>query len=1074
MWRFYPLLFIISLLASRLQAEPVAFVQNRGQWASEVRFRAEIPGGYLYLKDNALHYVFYDGSALSSHHTPTAGQPISDQIPGHAVEVRFEGANTASQIETSHPSPTIRNYLTGKNPTGNVAAFSEVLYHDLYPGIDLRLYAYYQTLKYEFIVRPGADPSVIQLVYLGANQLRIDKEQLIVETSLQAITESRPYSYVSQNGRATEVAAFWQLDAGQSPAGNSRKVGFRFPNGYDKSQTLTIDPELVFSTYSGSYSDNWGMTATYDTDGNLYSGGIVFGPDFPATTGAFRTRFSGVVDVAILKFSPDGSKLLYATFLGGKAAEVPHSLIVNGQGNLVVMGSTSSTDFPVTAGAYQTKTQLGTPASYSFATTTSIEFTNGSDLFVSILSPDGKQLVASTFVGGASKDGVGSRLSTGPNSDGISFRNYGDDLRGEVIVGPDNDVYVASVTESTDFPAPALPVTGTNLADGVVFRLSADLSQLRWSSRIGGSGYDKAHSLKLTSSGTLYVGGVTTSRDLPASADAIKSKPESTTQADGFVARFDNQQLTRLTYLGTAADDIVYLLDVDTDGNPYVFGSTKGKYPVTTGTYQNAGSSQFIHALDANLSSTVFSTVVGSERATPDIAPTAFLINECGNIYLSGWGGAVNARTGYNVSSSTNGLPVTSGAYKRTTNGSNFWVALLERGAKSLLYATFVGSEAVGRGDHVDGGTSRFNKQGVIYHAVCACGGTSFPATAQAWSKTNNSSNCNNLAFKFDVDRLRAGFDTYRGTEKGIVTGCTPLTLTFQNTSTGGKQYQWVIDGQVVSTDTAKTSYVFTKAGQYTVKIRAYNPLTCQRVDSVQQVITVNPANFRVSPDTTICPDAAAMLRASGAIQYVWSPADGLSSTTIANPIARPKQTTTYTVDMTNEYGCTTRRNVTVSSDASFRPDFSVQIGENCSQAAQLTFVNNTKNADQYVWQLGNGDTIRTTIPENYQYEQSGQYAVTLTAYRNGCSLSTTKPINVENLNNIPNVITPNNDGKNDVFNSGLFNAQLVIYNRWGRRVFEASPYQNNWGSNVDNGVYYYLLTTPSGVQCKGWIQVLE
>ncbi|QHV98868.1 gliding motility-associated C-terminal domain-containing protein [Spirosoma endbachense] len=1071
--RFYSLFLFICLFTTSLRAEPVAFVQNRGQWADEVRFRAEIPGGYLYLKANALHYVFYDGAILSSHHTPTAGQPMSDQIPGHAVEVRFEGANAASQIETSHPSPTIRNYLTGKHPVGNVSAFSEVLYHDLYPGIDLRLYAYYQTLKYEFIVHPGADPAAIRLAYSGASRVRMDNEQLVVETSLQSITESRPYSYVSQNGRAIEVAAHWQLDTDQNTT-TVRKAGFRFPNGYDKTQTLTIDPELVFSSYSGSYSDNWGMTATYDTDGNLYSGGIVFGPDFPAITGAFQAKFSGEVDVAVLKFSPDGSKLLYATFLGGKQAEVPHSLIVNNRGDLVIMGSTSSTDFPVTAGAYQTKTQLGTPASYSFATTTSIEFNNGSDLFISILSPDGKQLKASTFVGGASKDGVGASLTTGIHGDGISFRNYGDDLRGEVIVGPDDDVYVASVTESTDFLAAALPITGSNQADAVVFRLSSDLSQLRWSSRMGGSGYDKAHSLKLTASGSLYVCGVTTSLDLPASTDALKSKLESTIHVDGFVARFDNQKIARMTYLGTEAEDIAYLLDIDPDGNPYVFGSTRGKYPVTTGTYQNAGSSQFIHALDPNLAKTIFSTVIGSGRSTPDIAPTAFLVNECGNIYLSGWGGVVNVRTGFNTSSNTTGLPVTKEAYKKTTNGSNFWVALLERGAKSLLYATFVGSDAIGRGDHVDGGTSRFNKQGVIFHAVCACGGTNFPATAQAWSKTNNSTNCNNLAFKFDVDRLRAGFDTYRGTEKGVITGCTPLTLTFQNTSSGGKQYQWLIDGQVVSTDTAKTSYVFTKAGQYLVKIRAYNPLTCQRVDSVQQLITVNPANFQISPDTTICPDASALLRASGATKYAWSPADGLSSTTIANPMASPKQTTTYTVDMTNEFGCVTRKSVTVSTDASFRPDFTVQVGEDCNQAAQLTFVNNTKNADRYVWQLGNGDTVRTPIPENYQYNQSGQYTITLTASRNGCSLSATRTISVENLNNIPNVITPNNDGKNDVFNIGLSGMKMVIYNRWGRRVFDASPYQNDWGANVENGVYYYLLTTPTGTQCKGWLQVLQ
>lgn len=1074
--------YTLSLQAEPIQAEPIqaesiVFVQNRGQWAAAVQFRADIPGGALYLTTTplgapALHYVFYDGTALASHHATATSQRPTESIAGHAVEVQFEGANPSPRPELRHPSEVVRSYFTGQTPVGNVPAFAEIIYHDLYPGIDLRLYAYYQTLKYEFIVQPGTDPATIRLAYRGADRLGISSDRLIVETSVQTISESRPYAYVSQNGRATEVAARWQLDPDSTAA--VRHVGFRLPNGYDRSQMLTIDPELVFVTYSGSVSDNWGMTATYDAKGNLYSGGIVFGPNFPATTGAFQTRFSSYVDVAIMKLSPDGTQLRYAAFLGGRAADIPHSLIVDSKGELVVMGSTSSPDFPISASAFQSQTSLSLPGSASFTTSTFIDYTNGSDLFVAKISPDGRQLVASTFVGGSGKDGVGAKQTTGTDSDGIRLRNYGDDLRGEVIVGADDEVYVASVTESADFPLTTAAPVASAQADAVVFRLSPDLSQLRWSARIGGNGYDKAHSLKLSPAGSLYVCGLTTSSDLPASPNALRTSPETTSPVDAFVARFDNQQLTRLTYLGTGGEDIAYLLDVSADGLPHVFGITSGRYPVTTGVYQNAGSGQFIHALDADLTKTIFSTVIGSGRAGPDLTPTAFRVNECGNIYLAGWGGIINVRNGFNPASSTFNLPITTDAYRKTTHGSNFWVGLLESGARSLLYATFMGSTQLGRGDHVDGGTSRFSPEGVIYHAVCACGGTNFTTTPNAWSRTNNSSNCNNLAFKFDVDRLKASFDTYQGTQKGVVTGCTPFTLTFQNTSVGGRQYEWLIDGKPISTDTGRVNYVFSKAGQYTVRLRAYNRLTCLRVDSVDQVIRVNPATFQISPDTTICPDVSVQLRASGATKYLWSPADGLSSTTIASPLAQPKQTTTYTVDMTNEFGCTARRTVTVSTDASFRPDFSVQVGEDCNQASRITFANNTKNADRYVWQLGNGDTTSTALPENYRYNQSGQYTITLTAYRNGCSLSATKTITVENLNNVPNVITPNNDGKNDVFNTGLSGSQLLIFNRWGRRVFEAAPYANNWGTGVGNGVYYYLLTTQMGTQCKGWVQVLE
>ena len=1070
MLRFYPLLFICFLISTHCAAN-VVFVQNRGQWPAGVLFRADIPGGYLFLKQNSLHYVFYDSKAVADHHAK--GVPVSDTIRAHGVAVELLGSQSVNMPEGRHKTGPTLNYFLSKNPdqwVGDAPAFGEVIYSSIYPGIDLRIYAYYQTLKYEFIVQPGADPSVIRLAYKGANSIRLSDSRLIVDTSVQSFSENKPYSYVSRDGRATEVAAAWQL------SGNVAQ--FSLPNGYDRTQQLTLDPELVFSSYSGSVSDNWGHTATYDKEGNLYSAGSVFGGNFPVTTGAFQVSFGGTVDVSVMKFSPDGSRLLYATLLGGRAADLPHSLIVNNQGDLVMMGTTSSPDFPVTAGAFQTKTQLGTPFSASFTTTTSVVFANGSDLFVSILSPDGKQLKASTFVGGTRKDGIGARRSSDTEADGIFMRNYGDDLRGEVIVGPDDDVYVASLTESYDFPVPrSLPDGTSSLSEAVVFRLSADLSQLRWGNRISGSqGATKAYGLRLTPSGSLYVCGVTTSPDLPASPDAYQARPIQVSQflANGFVARFDNQRLTRLTYLGTDREDAAYLIDVGPDGSPHVFGLTQGRYPVTTGTYQNAGSGQFIHAFDPDLKTTRFSTVIGSTRSGPDISPTALLVNECGNIYVSGWGGAVNNRNGYNSASNTNGLPVTSDAYQRTTNGSNFYIAILEQGAKSLLYATFMGGLTNTRGDHVDGGTSRFSPQGIIYQAVCACDGTSFPATATAWSRTNRSNNCNNLAFKFDIDKLKANFDTYQGSQKGVVTGCTPLALSFQNTSIGGRRYEWLVDGKVVSSDTGRVNYTFDKAGKYTVTLRAYNPLTCLRVDSVKQVVTVSAANFQVSRDTSICPNATVTLRASGATKYAWAPADGLSSTTIASPVAAPKQTTTYTVDMTNEFGCTARRSITVQTDASFQPSFSVQTNGDCQQPTRLTFTNNTRNADRYVWVMGNGDTVRTNVPENYDFGKSGQYQVTLIAYRNGCALSTSLPVSYEDLKNVPNVITPNGDGKNDVFNIGFTGAKLEIFNRWGRRIYQDDDYANNWGKDVPNGLYYYLITTPNGTQCKGWLQVIE
>jgi gliding motility-associated-like protein len=989
------------------------------------------------------------------------------------VTVRFGGSAAMPVVDPKNPLPVAYNYFLGADTArwaGGVTAFGEVIYHDLYPGIDLRVYAYYQTLKYEFVVRPGADPDQINLVYAGADRLRLAEGKLLVETSVTTFAENKPYSFVTRSGTAVPVAARWLL--------TDSTARFALPDGYDRALPLTIDPELVFSSFSGAQNDNWGNTATFDIDGFLYAGSTAFGLSFPTTRGAFQVSWGGIVDVAILKFYPDGTALQYATFLGGSGCEVPHSLIVNKAGELVIFGSTSSLNFPTTTGTYQPRSRSN-PDTASFEPLSGYRFTRKSEIFVAKLSNTGTRLTAGTYVGGADNDGLSlSQAPTGTGAALTRLRNYGDEFRGEVVTGSDDDVYVASVTSSPDFPTtvPTAP-SALGTTDGVAFRLSADLSRLRWSVRLGGSQPDAAAAIRLAADSSVFVAGTTFSPDLPANADAYQ--PQKKAREDAFIARLDGRtgQPARLTYVGTDGPDVGYLLDLGPTGDPHLLGITQGAYPTTTGVYQNRGSGQFIHSFDAELRQTRFSTVIGSGRSASDIAPTAFLVNDCGNMYIAGWGGAVNQRTsvtGNNANSSTTGLPVTPGAYLTATNGSTFWLGIIEKNAKSLLYGTFFGTTANSRGDHVDGGTCRFSKDGTIYHAACACGSSNFPTTINAVSRTNNSTNCNVVGFKFNIDRLKAAFDTYRDSEKGVVSGCTPLTLNFANASDGGKRYEWLLDGKLVSRDTVQTSVTFDKPGQYTMKLRAFNPLTCKTTDSTERVITVNPANFQISPNVSICPDQTTSLSAAGGISYVWTPATGLSNPRIANPTAKPTGTTSYSVLITNEFGCASTKTVTVALNQSFRPDFDAKTLPDCGRVAGLTITNRTQNADSLVWDMGNGVKIRTNNPTGYVYPQSGRYTITLTSYRNGCALSGTRPVLIENLDKVPNVVTANGDGKNDYFDCGYSGAKFEVFNRWGKALLQTDSYANDWGRNVPVGTYYYLLTTPGGVECKGWIEVLQ
>ena len=1148
--RLVLVIFIFFFLSNaRSLAGSMSFIQNRGQWTADILFRAEIPGGFLFLKNHSLVYVLYDSHEISARHAKGHAISVaSRQVPmsqmsisAHGVEVKFHNAAPTVKHTPKHETQTDFNYFIGNDENkwaGGVKGYEEVIYENLYPGINLRIYLSQLKLKYEFIVQPQADPAQISMIYDGAEQISLNETgQIVVKTSVGSFKEAEPYSFQNVNARTSEVASKFLIEKDHS-------VRFVLPKGYDKTAPLTIDPELIFSTYSGSTADNWGHTATYDAAGNLYSGGTVFGLNFPATTGAFQVKFEGLVDVALMKFSPDGSQLLYATFLGGSSTEVPSSLIVNSKNELLILGTTSSANFPVRSNAFQTKFAGGSRV----VPISGLDLPNGSDIFISKLSADGKQLAASTFVGGSGNDGVS-------NSDVLVLKNYGDCFRGEIGLDKEENVLIVSSTNSANFPLknPAQDKMA-GVQDAVVVKMNAGLNNLLWSTYLGGDQWDAAYSIKIASAGDIYIAGISKSASLPAHAAAFQPKAMGSEEA--FVARFSNDKLAGLTYLGTEKEDAAYLLDLDQNNNVYVYGLTNGEYLVSAGVYNNAKSGQFVHALDAGLSKTVFSTVIGSGRGTPDISPTAFLVSECGNIYIAGWGGNVNSSTSNNLASSTFAMKVTEDAIQSTTNGNNFYFAILEEGAKSLLYGTFFGS--LGRdpniqGDHVDGGTSRFDKNGTIYHATCACGGSHFPVTPQAWSKTNNSENCNNAAFKIDINRLKANFDVYSGTTKDVTKGCAPLALSFLNTSEGGVDYIWEVSGNTISREEDRSEFVFTRPGEYVVTLKAYNRLSCKRVDVAQKTIVVETLNAKVLNDTTVCENTSVKLFASGGEKYKWTPANDLDNAAIATPTVtvkettefnveisnatgckvnkevriavakktdfvdmpdtevcegasivltvsgdatqyrwlpvgglnetigksvtvKPQQTTTYTVEGIYADGCRPLREITVKVDRTHAPDFDiVASGGSCNEPFSYSMANKTAIAQRFEWNMGTGNTIPEQHIDDYVYDTPGEYTVTLTSYNAaGCGLSISKKVTASPPFTLSNVITPNEDGKNDLFIVPVSPSSIEIFNRWGKSIFKAADYKNNWGKDISNGTYFYVVETPQGSQCKGWVEVLH
>lgn len=994
------------------------FLENKNQWDKDVKFRSNVPSGMLFLKDNALVYSFFDANYFQHTHGQHGENHDKNNnenhekelnvapktLKAHGVEVKFLGANLNPTIQTEGQGSEMYNFYLGNNPqkwASDVKSYTELAYKNLYQGVDMRFYTQDEALKYEFIVAPNIDTKQIQLEYRGASRVELENGNLKISTTVHNFMEQHPYCYQEIDGQKIEVPANFVL--------TNNILTYDFPQGYNKNYTLVIDPTLLFSTYSGSISDNWGFTATFDNAGNLYAGGIVNGQQIPATVGAFDATFAGNWDIAVFKYNSTGTNLLYATFLGGTNAEQPSSMIVNNSGNLVLFGSTGSADFPTSATAFDRTFNGGSNIGLH-----TLEFPQGADIYVSTLSNTGSSLVASTYVGGNGNDGLGNPAT--PAVQLALTLNYGDEYRGEVSIDASDNVYVASVTRSTNFPVTTSTVQGQQ--DGIAFRLNSSLSSSNWGTYIGGSQDDAAFSVKVANNGDIFVCGGTVSTNLPITSGVLQTSFLGV--VDGFVQRYNaGGVLQNSTYLGTANYDVAFMLDLDFATNDvYIFGNTTGIHPISSGTYSNVGGGHFIYKLNSTLNTRIFSTQIGAiNRRSPSITPTAFMVNSCGNIYFSGWGGTTNAAvTGVNLS--TVGLQTTPDALRPFTDGDDFYLAILGQNASSLLYATFFGGFNSADGDHVDGGTSRFSRNGVIYHAVCACRSNNVPTTAGAWSSVNRGaisppapySGCNNAVFKVDLDPFTADFRPINtATNTVVVDGtCVPITVRLQNLSRNATVFAWNL-GTFGNSTVAEPTITITQGGTYTFTMVASNPTICSPPITVTKTIVVEGGILNVSANAVICGGQSTTLTASGGLSYTWSPATGLSATNIANPIATPTATTTYTVTSQVSPNCRQTKTVTVTVTQTIEPKFEIQLSDPCAVFPLVTLVNQSATGGSYTWDLGNGQTVTGFSPAPFRYASEGTFNIKLTTNAgSSCPQSLTKPISIQRTVAIQPSISPN------------------------------------------------------------------
>jgi Beta-propeller repeat len=629
-------------------ALPLALVPNQGQLDPRVRFSAQA---------GAASFFFSEREAVVA---------FAGKKKGVALRLRFPGASPDVVVGGERQAPGRVNYLLGADPEKwrtNVPTYGEVRYRGLWPGIDLVFRGGRGELKYELHVAPGASLAQVRLAYAGARHLSLDSRgHLLIETALGTLRDSRPVSYQLVKGKRVPVASRFLLD------GSS--YGFAVPR-YDRSRPLVIDPGLVYSTYLGGA--NWadyGYGIAVDGAGNAYVTGQTGSLDFPTTAGAFDTSFNGPAccgadsyDAFVAKLNAAGTALVYSTYLGGGGADSGSRIAVDGAGNAYVTGTTSSTDFPTTAGAFDRSA-------------------NGKDAFLTKLNAAGSALGYSTYLGGSL-----------------------DDMGGAIAVDDAGSAYVTGYTNSVDFPstAGAFDQSFNGGYDAFVTKLNAGGSALGYSTFLGGNAFDGGHAVAVDGAGSAYVTGRVASADFPVSAGAFDTSFNGNT--DAFVAKLNaaGSALGYATYLGGGDLDIGNGIAVDGTTNAYVTGSTySGNFPTTAGAFDtsyNFGGDAFVTKLNAAGSALGFSTYLGgsgSMFSDETDAGRDIDVDAAGSAYVTG-------------ETTSDDFPTTPGAFDTTFNGVlappqtpyDAFVTKLNTGGSTLGYSTYLGGAQPDHGEAI-------------------------------------------------------------------------------------------------------------------------------------------------------------------------------------------------------------------------------------------------------------------------------------------------------------------------------------------------------------------------------------
>ncbi len=600
--------------ASAQQNNSLMFIENVGQFPHDpTRFLVNMGPSTLRLTDDALWFTIIESPQLDLLAQEDKQQLEPPARQGVNLKVSFGGSSPQPRLEPFDPHCPTVSYFTRRDPTNwqiGVPVWGVVRYVDLYPGVDLEISSKNGQLLQRLVVRESeaitaqsSDPlQQVQWQIDGADKIAVDGNYLRLSTALGEVTLPL-LQVVNENNLPLELATAQTEVEGFAVSAPYASSTFATEIGDSQSLMAAGASDLLFSTFLGGEGDfDYGHAITHDAAGYVYVTGQA-DDGFPTTSGAFDTNIDGVYnDVFVVKLTPEGDAIVFATYIGGSDWEISQSIQVDQAGEITLSGHTTSEDFPTTPGAFD-DTMDGQ-----------------SDTYVAKINSSGTELIYATLFGGIRSD----------------FNN-------DMTIDQDGYAYLTG-TASEGFPTTSNALNNTYRdGDAYVVKVALDGTDLLYSTLLGGSEYDTGHGIAVDEAGYIYLAGRTGSPDFPLSMGAYDY---SYSRSEGFVAKFlpGESSLIYATYLGGDDVDTIEAIDIDAQGYVYVTGNTRSSdFPTTPNAFDPTCSEcsrsffspdSFVTKLNTDGTGLVYSTFLGGNL--PDYG-LDIAVSENGRAYVTGY-----------------------------------------------------------------------------------------------------------------------------------------------------------------------------------------------------------------------------------------------------------------------------------------------------------------------------------------------------------------------------------------------------------------------------------------------------